>query len=182
MKKTFRVFGFLLFIAGYFLLPAITLAKTNEDPGPEFNSGQWIWALLSLVIVVVLAYWATRFLAGKFGVSQTGHLKVAESLFLGPNRHLYLLLVNGKVLLLGSTEHGLSLLKEFDDLQFYEELKKTAATNQVIPAGGFADLLNPLIKGMNPRGTIEAGFASSKQRMQDGLEKIRSWKDRGRGQ
>ena len=102
MKQDNRVFGFLLSVAGVFLLSAMVIAKTNEDSGPNFNSGQWIWALLSLVIVVIIAYWATKLLAGKMGSARAQYIKVAESLFLGPNRHLYLLLVNGQIFLLRS--------------------------------------------------------------------------------
>jgi flagellar biogenesis protein FliO len=184
LKKKNRVYGvcFLLVTASIFLLPAITLARVNEDPGPEFNSGQWIWALFSLVIVVALAYWATKFLAGKFGVSGAKHLKVAESLFLGPNRHLYLLLVNHKVILIGSTEHGINLLQEIDDPEFYTELERSAEKNQTLPVDKFSSLIGPILKGLNPRGVNDSDVTDTKQRLQNGLAKIRSWKTRGRDQ
>lgn len=182
MKETNRVLRlYLQAIAAFFLLlPAMTLAKSNEEPGPEFNSGQWIWALFSLVIVVVLAYWATKFLAGKFGVSQAKHLKVAESLFLGPNRHLYLLLVHNKVLLIGSSEGGISLIQEIDDPQFFEELERHGANIQNLPAGKFSGLITPVLGGLRPRGVDDPVNSDGKQRLLDGLEKIRSWKMRGR--
>jgi flagellar biogenesis protein FliO len=179
-----RVYGvcFLLVTASVFLLPAVTLARVNEDPGPEFNSGQWIWALFSLVLIVVLAYWATRFLAGKFGVSGAKHLRVAESLFLGPNRHLYLLLVNHKVILIGSSEHGINLLQEIDDPEFYTELERTAEKNQTLMPDKFSGLIGPILKGLNPRGVNELNDMDAKQRLQDGLAKIRSWRTRGKDQ
>lgn len=185
MKKNNRAItvGFILVTAGLFLLPALVLAKANTDPGADFNKDSWfwVWPLFVLLIVVALAYWATRFIAGKFGAIQAKHLKVAESLFLGPNRHLYLLLVNKKVLLIGSSEHGLTLIKEIDDLEFYEEVQKTAGSNQVMPAGKFANLLDPIFNGLNPKGVSEAGL-SSKQRLQEGLDKLRLWKMRGKDQ
>ncbi|HEX3047308.1 MAG TPA: flagellar biosynthetic protein FliO [Bacillota bacterium] len=182
MKKSCRVcgLGFLLVIVGFFLLPAITFAETTSDPGPEFNSSQWIWALFSLIIVVALAYWATKFFAGKFGISHAKHLKVAESLFLGPNRHLYLLLVHNKVLLIGSAEHGLSLLQEIDDPDFFNELEKTADSAQIIPNSKFAGMIGTFLNGLNPKGGIEVNSQTSKQRLQEGLERIRTWKSRGR--
>ena len=70
----------------------VTLVKAAAEPGIKMNSGQWIWALFSLIVVLSLTYWGTRFLAGKVGRSSAEHLKVAESLSLGPNRHLYLFL------------------------------------------------------------------------------------------
>jgi flagellar biogenesis protein FliO len=172
---------FLLVAAGLFLLPAVTLGKPENDPGSNFNSsGQWIWALLSLVIVVALSYWVTKFFAGKFGISQARHIKVAESLSLGPNRHLYLLLVNEKVLLIGGSEHGLSLVKEIDDPGFFAELEKTAHLNQT-PTGKFSGMLGPILNGLNPRGAIDVSAPNSRQRLQEGLEKIRAWKMKGRG-
>jgi flagellar biogenesis protein FliO len=184
LKKSNRVYGvcFLLVIASVFLLPAITLARVNEEPGPEFNSGQWIWALLSLVVVVALAYWATKFLAGKFGVSSAKHLKVAESLFLGPNRHLYLLLVNHKVILIGSSEHGMNLLQEIDDPEFYADLERTAEKNRTVPVDKFSGLIGPILKGLNPRGVNEPSDTDTKQRLEEGLARIRSWRTRGRDQ
>ncbi len=166
--------------AGLFLLPGAALAKTEADVGPEFSSGQWIWSLFSLIIVVALAYWATKFLAGRFGLSQARHIKVAESLFLGPNRHLYLLLVDGKVLLVGSAEHGINLIKEFDDGEFYEELLKSAETGQNTPTGRFAGMISPALNNLYSGETVEAGLSNSRQRLQEGLEKVRSWKMRGR--
>ncbi len=182
MEKRNRVvvIVFLLVAAWLFLLPVVTLGKAENDPGTDFNSGQWIWALVSLFIVVGLSYWATKFFAGKFGVSQARHIKVAESLFLGQNRHLYLLLVHGKVLLIGSSEHGISLLKEIDDPEFYAELEKTAHGNHS-PVGKFAGMLGPILNGMNPRGAIDVDATGGRQRLQEGLEKIRAWKMKGRG-
>ena len=188
MQKRNRVIkvDFFLVTAGLFLLPVVTMGKTDGDPGPEFNSGQWIWALLSLLIVVALSYWVTRFFAGKLGISQARHIKVAESLFLGPNRHLYLLLVNGRVLLVGSSEHGLSLLKEIDDPAFYAELEKAAPLNQLpggkfATGGKFAEMIGSVLNGLNPGGATDVGGTSGRQRLQEGLAKIRAWKMKGRG-
>ncbi len=172
---------FLFIAAGLILLPAVVLGKTDSDPGSEFNTGgQWIWALFSLLVVVALSYWATRFFAGKLGISQAKHVKVAESLFLGPNRHLYLLLVHEKVLLIGSSEHGLNLLQEIDDPVFYAELEKVASTNQS-PNGKFAQMVGPILNGLNPRGAVDVDATGGRQRLQEGLEKIRAWKAKGRG-
>lgn len=168
------------FSTGLFLLPEAAIAQAETEIGTEFSSSQWVWSLLSLIIVVILAFWATKFLAGRFGLSQARHIKVAESLFLGPNRHLYLLLVNGKVLLVGSTEHGIGLLKEFDDDQFYKELSEAAETSQKAPTGRFGEMILPFLNSLNPGETVDTGLTNSKQRLQEGLEKIRSWKMRGR--
>jgi flagellar biogenesis protein FliO len=184
LKRKNKICGvcFLEVAAGLLLLPAITFAKANEEPGAEFNSGQWIWALFSLAIVVALAYWATKFLAGKFGVSGAKHLKVAESLFLGPNRHLYLLLVNHKILLIGCSEHGISLLQQINDSEFYAELERTAEKNQTLPPDKFSGMIGPILRSLNPRGVNDSGVTDPKQRLNESLAKIRSWRTRGRDQ
>lgn len=184
MKKSNSGFGlcFLLCTASLLLLPNITLAKTNEDPGADFSSGQWIWALFSLIVIVILAYWGTKFLAGKFGVSGAKHLKVAESLFLGPNRHLYLILVNHKVILIGSSEHGINLLQEIDDPDFYKELESSADKYQTLPPNTFSGIMGPILKSINPRGINDSSDMDAKQRIQEGLAKIRSWRTRGKDQ
>lgn len=184
MKKSNWVYGFcfLLCAVSIFLLPAVTLAKTSEDPGAEFSSGQWIWALFSLIVIVVLAYWGTKFLAGKFGVSGAKHLRVAESLFLGPNRNLYLLLVNHKVILVGSSEHGINLLQEIDDPEFYSELERSAEKYQTLPPNKFSGIMGPILKSLNPRGVNDPNNMDAKQRLQEGLAKIRSWRTRGKDQ
>ena len=172
---------FLYITVGLFLLPAVVSGKTDGDPGTDFNTGgQWIWALISLIIVVALSYWATRFFAGKLGISQARHIKVAESLFLGPNRHLYLLLVHDKVLLIGSTEHGLNLLQEINDPSFYAELEQVASSNQ-LPSGKFAKMMGPILNGLNPRGAVDVDATGGRRRLQEGLAKIRAWKTKGRG-
>ncbi len=175
-------FCFLLCAVALLLLSPITLAKANEDPGADFSSGQWIWALFSLVIIVVLAYWGTKFLAGKFGVSAAKHLRVAESLFLGPNRHLYLILVNHKVILVGSSEHGVNLLQEIDDPEFYNELERSADKYQTLPPNKFSNIMGPILKNLNPHGVNEPNEMDAKQRLQDGLAKVRSWRTRGKDQ
>ncbi len=166
-------------LVGFFLLPEVTLAGTEADLGPEFNGGQWIWSLFSLIFVVVLAFWATKFLAGRYGFSQGRHIKVAESLSLGPNRHLYLLLVNGKVFLVGSAEQGINILKEFDDGHFYEELVKSTGTEFNAPSGRFASMIIPVLNSMNSGETVDTGVSDPRQRLREGLAKIRSWKMRG---
>lgn len=162
-----------------FLLSKAATAQTGNDFSPD------IWgtlgAIVALIIVVVLAYWTTRFLAGRFGTSQAKHLKVAESLFLGPNRHLYLLLVNDKVLLLGGTEHGLSLIKEIDDPALYLELSASAQTaGQPLNGAKFSELFKQVLKGEAPQN-FNAAALETKERLRSGLDKVRAWK-KGRKQ
>lgn len=176
-----RVFGFLTGFVGIFLLPTLTAAKTGGDSSPDFGGFQWLGALVALIIVVVLAYWVTRFLGGKLITAQAKHLKVAESLFLGPNRHLYLLLVHGKVLLLGSTEHGINLIQEIDDPALFEELNVSGGPNQPFSVSQFSAFLQKAIARKDgltdtQSGEFEAGTRETNERLRAGLEKLRAWK------
>jgi flagellar biogenesis protein FliO len=131
---------------GLFWLPKVALAAAKAEPKPElFGGGQWLLSLLSLILVVFLAYWTTRFLAGRYGNLPTRHIKVAESLCLGSNRYLYLLLVNNHALLVGSTEQGLALIKEYDEPGFCEELRLSATANQTMARGKLTNWLAPLL-------------------------------------
>jgi len=183
VHKKYRITWVLLMVAGLILMPQITLAAPGTEPEPElFGGGQWFLTLFSLGFVIFLAYWGTRFLAGKYGNIPSRHIKVAESLCLGPNRHLYLLLVHHQVLLVGNSDHGITLLKEYNDPAFYEEMMLLTNQNQTFPAGKFKDLLAPLLNGRTE--TVESAAESStelKNRLTESLERIRAWKNKGRG-
>jgi len=160
---------------GIFCLPLSIKAQPKVETVPEFGGWQWIWALFALVMVALLAYWTTRFLAGKYGVAAAKHLQVAESLNLGPNRQLHLLLVNDQVLLLGSSEHGLALLKEFNDSTFYQKLSKNNPDKQVV-TNNFAALLSKLLQNEVPPAAADVGEFGRIGTLQEGFEKIKSWR------
>jgi flagellar biogenesis protein FliO len=179
LNKIYRVNRIMMVITGLLLIPEITYAANKEEAGPEMFSGggQWFFALLSLVFVVFLAYWATRFLAGKYGNLPSRHMKVAESLCLGPNRHLYLLLVNDQVLLVGSTEHGIQLMKEYSDPAFYEEMRRLSPQSRVSPAGKFQEMLASLMGKNDTEADMTAGrMPELKNRLSETLAKLRSGK------
>lgn len=72
-------------------------------------------ALLAVVLVLVLAYWCSRFL-GKSWVkaSGNGNLRVLENLPLGADKQLVLVRVQERVYLLGVSAAGIQLLTEVE--------------------------------------------------------------------
>jgi flagellar biogenesis protein FliO len=163
--------------AGLFLLPTVVLAAAKAKPEPElFGGGQWFLSLLSLILVVFLAYWTTRFLAGHYGNSPTRHIKVAESLCLGSNRHLYLLLINNQALLVGSTEQGLALIKEYNEPDFCEELKLSSAQDQVISVGKLTNWLAPILKKPGTAAVSAIAKGGSQGSLAERLAMIRTRK------
>ncbi len=93
----------------------------NSDPRP--TSISW-WStiayLVSLfaifVFVVGLAYFAARFLGGKFAQQKLGYGgRILSHLPLGPNRSVCVIEMSGRVFMLGVTEHSITLLTEIND-------------------------------------------------------------------
>lgn len=164
-----------LVFAGLFILPTVHAAEAEETLTPEFG-GQWIWALFSLGFVVFLAYYLTRFVAGKFKDGpQAKYIKVAESLSLGTNRHLYLLLVNNQVLLVGDSDRGLNLIKEYDDPNFYESLNLMTASDTRFSSVKFSDLLQRMSQ---TEDSGEIPLVTGRERILQGLDRLREWNRR----
>ena len=93
----------------------------NTDPRP--TSISW-WStiayLVSLfaifVFVVGLAYFAARFIGGKFAQQKLGYGgRILSHLPLGPNRSVCVIEMSGRVFMLGVTEHSITLLTEITD-------------------------------------------------------------------
>jgi len=73
----------------------------------------------SLMLVVVAAYgtvWGIRFLLSRKGAlgERTTFIRVREKVNLSPNQSLYLVEMGGRALLLGATDHQISMLAELN--------------------------------------------------------------------
>jgi len=102
----------------------------NTDPRPASIS--W-WStiayLVSLfvifVFVVGLAYFAARFVGGKFAQQKMGYGgRILSHLPLGPNRSVCVIEMSGRVFMLGVTEHSITLLTEITDEEEIERLHR----------------------------------------------------------
>ncbi|MDF2635443.1 MAG: flagellar biosynthetic protein FliO [Pelosinus sp.] len=90
--------------------------------------------LISLVMVFVfvvgLAYFASRFLGKKFGTVNLGKSsKILESLQLGTNQAIYVVEIAGEVLLIGVTDHNITLLNKITDELEIGKLRSQADFN-----------------------------------------------------
>jgi len=129
------------------VLPALFLpgvayaAEGTGASGFSFVSGFFqMVASLSIVIgLIYLAYYlANRFLKGNLvRKSVPRYIRVVESRFLAPKKSLMLVEVGGEYLLLGSTDSGLSLLKQVDMLETIEVVEELSAAAK--PAASFPD-------------------------------------------
>ena len=101
----------------------------NADPQPSTFS---LWStfayLLSLLVVFIFvagaAYAAARFLGGRFNRDLGSGGRLLSSVALGPKMSVCIVELAGKVLLLGVTEHNVSLLGEVDDPEEVERLHR----------------------------------------------------------
>jgi flagellar protein FliO/FliZ len=129
------------------VLPALFLpgvayaAEGTGTSGFSFVSSFFqMVASLSIVIgLIYLAYYlANRFLKGNLvRKSVPRYIRVVESRFLAPKKSLMLVEVGGEYLLLGSTDSGLSLLKQVDMLETIEVVEELSAAAK--PAATFPD-------------------------------------------
>jgi len=87
---------------------------------------------LVFIAVLLLCYYTTRFIGRKMsGGMKNKNMKIIETLSLGPDRCLYLILVGNKHFLFFSSKKGLELVSEIDadilteDTERPEESEKT---------------------------------------------------------
>lgn len=77
-----------------------------------------IWAVICVVLVLGLAYWFTRnvagrSLAGRFSMARgSGRIQIVEQQVLGRDQRLAVVRVSGKYYLLGITAEHISLISE----------------------------------------------------------------------
>ena len=89
-----------------------------------FTSGEYLKFILVFIIVLLLAAWITRWLAGKTGRIRGRYLKIIDSLSLGPNRGLYLVLLVDRLFLIGAADRSVQLVAEVDDPGLVDEVRK----------------------------------------------------------
>ena len=109
----------------------------NTDPMPSAVS--W-WSTLAYLLsllavfafVVILAYFAARFLGGHFGRAMSdGSGRLLEHLPLGPKMSVCLVEIADRVFLLGVTEHNITLLSEIVDEEEIERLQRQSLPRTV---------------------------------------------------
>jgi len=74
-----------------------------------------LWMIVCVVLIIGLAYWFTKFTAGRgaFGSFQGGRrMEVLDRLSLGRDQHVILARVGERYLLLGTGTAGITLLAE----------------------------------------------------------------------
>ncbi|TCS80956.1 FliO/MopB family protein [Pectinatus cerevisiiphilus] len=110
----------------------------NVDPHP--TSASWISTfgyLLSLVVIFVfvvgLAYYVSHYLGGRFGkqFKENSGGALLLNLSLGPNKSICVVEIAGHIMILGVTDHNITLLQEITDMQEIEKLHLSNSTEPV---------------------------------------------------
>lgn len=122
-----------------------------NDVNPMPTASSWFSTLaylLSMLIVfalvLVLSYGAARFVGGRFSAfTSNGSGRLISSVALGPKMSVAVVEIAGQMLILGVTEHNVSLLSDVTDPEEIDRLERVALTNTV-PAGVFSDQLSAL--------------------------------------
>ena len=106
-----------------------------EEVDPRPTAVSW-WSTLAYLVsllavfavVLVMAYFAARFIGGRFNAARIAASggRVLENLPLGPNRSVCAVEIAGRVFLLGVTDHNINLLSEITDKDLIEHLHAQA--------------------------------------------------------
>jgi len=111
----------------------------QESKPAAYSSGlstlSYVFSLMiTFALVIGLAYFASRFLGKKMGISSAmGNQKIISSLSLGANRGIYVVEIAGKFLVLGVTEHSITVLQEITDAMEIEKMKAEQLSIPDIP-------------------------------------------------
>ncbi len=95
-----------------------------EETPPETDRGKVYFNMFASLLVVLgvivgLAYGAKKLFPNRFGgMAQGNHLKLLQSLPLGPRRFVTLIEADGKRFLLGVSETQINLIKALDEIPF----------------------------------------------------------------
>lgn len=125
------VFFCVIYLGGSTVEAAGGYLEGYEEVDPRPTGVSW-WSTLAYLIslfavfaiVLVMAYFAARFIGGRFNaarISASGG-RILENLPLGPNRSVCTVEMGGRVFLLGVTDHNINLLGEITDKDLIEHL------------------------------------------------------------
>ncbi len=97
--------------------------------------------IVIMIAVIVAAYIATKYLSGKGRQLKSHHIRVLDRMIMGRDKHIVLIEVGDKKLLIGITNQTINVLGDIDGETLKEETGKPAGTQQK----GFASHLRDFI-------------------------------------
>ncbi|NLW08355.1 MAG: flagellar biosynthetic protein FliO [Firmicutes bacterium] len=123
-----------------------------EQTGGQAVSGAFGIGYIEYVIIIIAFFgvllciaWLTRWLAGKAGKMRGRYLSIIDSLSLGPNRGLYLILLVDRLFLVGTAERSVNLVAEIDEPGLVDEVLKKGEGSPFQHNRGFFQYLQRVI-------------------------------------
>lgn len=106
---------------------------TVADPRPTavswWSTLAYLFSLfLVFAVVVVMAYFATRFVSGHFTLGNADGGKILDQLALSPKHSVCVVDMAGRVLVVGIADHNVSLLTEITDEAEIDRLRRQSLT------------------------------------------------------
>ena len=136
-------------------------AAQNAGSAPSTDIGPWafvkMFVILALVIGMILGFvWFMRKLSGQ-GPKADSPIKVLHSQILGGSRTLQVVEVGDEILLLGTGDAGVTLLKDLTGTEAADAFRLAASQGKSSGGrNGFGDLLGGLM-GIKPRIRPDVG-------------------------
>ena len=86
--------------------------------------------IVVMIAVIVAAYLAARFLSGKGRRLKSHHIRMLDRMMLGRDKHVVLIEVGNKKLLIGITNQAINVLGDIDGETLKEPTDKTTGAQQ----------------------------------------------------
>ena len=137
----------------------------------------FIKLIISLVIIVILAYYSMKFLRRNFQSKAEGDsVSILDQHALGVNKGIYITEIGDKVYVLGVTDHNVNLLTEISDQEFIVELRDKAQQRQnepIVPTN-IVTFVQNLVLNFKKKNTIPNQGKDFKSHIQTQVNKLQS--------
>lgn len=125
------------------------MGEFEQTGGQAIGDGafgsEYIIIILAFLGVLLFFAWLTRWLAGKAGKMRGRYLSIIDSLSLGPNRGLYLVLLVDRLFLIGTADRSVNLVAEIDEPGLVDEVIKKGEGSPFQHNRGFLQYLQRVI-------------------------------------
>ena len=98
--------------------------------------------IVVMIAVIAAAYFATKYLSGKGRRLKSRHIRIIDRMILGRDKHIMLIEVGDKNLLIGITNQTINVLERIDGQTLKSETNETAGSAQKGFASQLRDFIN----------------------------------------
>lgn len=112
-----------------------------------------LWVIVATALVLVLAYWATRFLAGRMGAGtlvRSRRIEILEQVPVGRDQKLMLARLGDKTCFLAATPGGITVLREATEAELQQAQQEQSGQPPFSDA--FARALRQVMEQRNKGG------------------------------